>query len=989
MFFIIFAEWQSHLMMLLQPMGRPSICSFYLLFVLGCAGKIAAQGINLGMPPVRNFPKKVYSAGTQNWDAAQDRRGVLYFANNEGLLQFDGSRWQCYAVANKTVVRSVAIDSEGRIFAGAQSELGYFFPEQNGRLQYHSLTGLLPTEKRNFEDVWDIVVQDTTVFFRTRNAVFEYKSRKIRLHEPGGEITAMFDSPQGLLIQKNYSEIWVFDRTTFRPWLYAPEIGSELRGVIPRTKDTLLLATLKNGLFFWTGGQLSRHPAAHDALLQEKRIYSASALPNGHLALGTSLDGFIELDRNGRIFRHLNNKNGLQNNNILHTFADRAGNLWLGLDNGIDCVALPSPFTSVIPDAELQGTGYAAVVFNEKLYCGVSNGVYQTDWVHYYHPDRKKFFEKIKATDGQVWTLQKNGNELLLGHHEGSFKLSGLNCQRISAEPGAWTFVQLTDQYLLGGTYSGLVLYRKINNSWVFDEKLRGLEESCRFMVKDTDGAIWVAHPYRGLYRIEWSEARKSELRVSFFNAGSGLPSDLNNFVFNIAGKAVFATEKGVYRFNPLTARFAPDDDFNRILGEGRQVKYLHEDASGHIWYVGEKEVGRLEVDDFGLKKAVKKRVFPELAEKLVAGFEFIYPVDEANVFFGAEQGFIHFNAAANNTLDTVLQVVLTQVTAGAAQDSVVFGGWHLHDGHLVSEQDDEAIPVLASGMNQLRFYFSATNFEDPSFVQYRFKLEGLSKAWSEWSGETVRNFTNLSPGDYCFVVQARHKNGRESAPIQFRFRIRPPWYASTAARVLYTLGFLGLFAGSIIRQRRKFEHEKENLTVQHRQITAEQRREVEASKAALSDILREKLEAEIQFKNKELATATMHLVQKGEILQTIQENLNQILEKSTNPAVKKEVQQLLNLLDFDAKLDEDWAQFALHFDQVHVNFLKRLRERHPELSPTDYKLCAYLRMNLTTKEIAPLMNISVRGVEASRYRLRKKLGLQNDANLTEVIASL
>jgi DNA-binding CsgD family transcriptional regulator len=205
----------------------------------------------------------------------------------------------------------------------------------------------------------------------------------------------------------------------------------------------------------------------------------------------------------------------------------------------------------------------------------------------------------------------------------------------------------------------------------------------------------------------------------------------------------------------------------------------------------------------------------------------------------------------------------------------------------------------------------------------------------------------------------------------------------------LYALGVLGFFVGFVIHQQRKFESEKVSLAEQHKRITAKQQREVERSKAAVSDILQEKLEAEIEFKNQELATATMHLVQKGEILQTIQENLDQILEKSTNPAVKKEIQQLLNLLNFDAKLNDDWEQFAFHFDRVHVDFLKQLREKHPELSSTDHKLCAYLRMNLSTKEIAPLMNISVRGVEASRYRLRKKLGLPNDANLAEIIGSM
>jgi FixJ family two-component response regulator len=82
--------------------------------------------------------------------------------------------------------------------------------------------------------------------------------------------------------------------------------------------------------------------------------------------------------------------------------------------------------------------------------------------------------------------------------------------------------------------------------------------------------------------------------------------------------------------------------------------------------------------------------------------------------------------------------------------------------------------------------------------------------------------------------------------------------------------------------------------------------------------------------------------------------------------------------------LEDDWESFARHFDQVHTDFIKRLKEKYPQLSPKDLKLCAYLRMNLVSKEIAPLLNISVRGVEISRYRLRKKMQLHAEVNLTD-----
>ena len=943
------------------------------------------QPVNIGIPPMRNFSKKEYKAGTQSWDAAQDSRGVMYWANNDGLLKFDGTNWICLPVANHTIVRSVTIDTADRIFVGAQSEFGYFSPAGNGHLVYQSLMHLIPAEYKSFEDVWDIILLGNEVFFRTNHIVFQYANGQIKAFPQESEIHSMFLLPAGLIIQQDSFRLSLFQNGSFQTYTTIPDLRSAITGAHRWQGDTMILSSLKQGLYFINGTQSGHWKTAYDGLLSTNRIYSSTLLPDGNLALGTSLAGLIVMDHQRRVFRHLTKKMGLQNNNILNTFCDRTGNVWLGLDNGIDCVILDSPFSNLFPDGEMQATGYGAAVYDHKLYLGVSNGAYVSTWQPYYDPEEGPFFKKISSSDGQVWSIKEIGGELLMGHHEGSFLLENQNAKRLSAEPGAWTFVQVAPDYMLGGTYNGLILYRSYNGHWIFDKKLEGLEESCRIMVKDENGSVWVSHPYRGLYHIKWSQEHIYDLDITFYNQENGLPTNLNNYVFEIAGKAVFTTEKGVFHFDYTSNRFIPADDFNRLLGTNNRVRYLREDAAGNVWFVTEKETGILMVDDFGLKKEVAKKVFPELAEKLVGGFEFLYPIDERNVIIGSEQGFIHYSPKKTNDADTLLQIILSNITASGVGDSLLFGGYASND----DWQSQESIQALQAAMNNLSFSYSATDYKNPGLIEYRVQLEGLDEAWSNWSSESKKNYTNLGPGKYTFHVQARIRDSYESKDLTYTFRIRPPWYKSKPALAIYSLGFISFFAGFIMRQRHKFETEKAQMTETHQQKEAAHLKAVEQSKAALSEIQNEKLEAEITYKNQELALTTMHLVQKAEILLTIQEGLNQILEKSQNPIERKEVQQLLNLLNFDVKLDEDWEHFAYHFDQVHVNFLKHLRERFPQLSANDCKLSAYLRMNLSTKEIAPLMNISVRGVEGSRYRLRRKLNLPNDANLTEFILGL
>lgn len=945
---------------------------------------VIAQGINLGIPPIRNFEKKNYKAGTQNWDIAQDKRGVIYFANNDGLLEFNGLRWNCFPISNHTIVRSIGIAEDGKIFAGAQSEFGYFFPGSNGELSYRSLTKLLPKTLQNFEDVWDICFLNGDIFFRTNHIIFQYSKGKLQTHQFESAITAMFSVDNEVFLQQNLHELYHFKNNRFEKIGDYVDIKSTITGMLPWKNDTILIATLKNGIFYKNNKAFGVWKTSNDQLLKDKRIYTSCGLSGNQIALGTSSDGLIIIDQNHRICRHLSKKTGLQNNNILCTFQDKNSNIWLGLDNGIDFTMPNSSFSTILPEKDIQGTGYSVCIFKDKLYLGASDGLYEAPWQSFYDPNKSNYFRKIKSTDGQVWGLKEIDDNLLIGHHEGTFNLRNGQTTLLSSEPGAWTFIKVNSDTVVGGTYNGLILYTKSGGEWKFKKKLKGLNESCRVMVKDIDGYLWISHPYRGIYRINFSKDPAKEIDVKFYDSKNGLPSNLNNYVFQISGRAVFATEKGIFRFDNKLEIFKPDLDFKKQIGASERIKYLKEDSKGNIWYVSQSEVGLLLVNDLGLRKETKKKVFRELDNKLVGGFEFVYPVDENNIFFGSEQGFIHYNGSSSKSKESTFQVIISQIYASGERDSLIFGGFFVDKNKIYEEQSNLLTPSLKSNLNNLNFNFAATDFQDPTLIEYRTMLLGSDSKWSEWSTESNKNFSNLRPGAYTFQVQARNSDNIISKVATYSFRIIPPWYLSKTAIFLYLILLLAGIGGFHVYQKQKFRHEKEILQASHAEKEAQHLKQVEITKAALAQTQNDKLAAEISFKNKELASSTLHLVQKGEILLTIKNALNNMLEKSVNAEVKKEIQQLINLLNFDVNLDEDWEQFAFHFDQVHVDFLKRLREKFPQLSANDEKLCAYLRLNLSTKETAQLLNISVRGVEVSRYRLRKKLKLPNDVHLAE-----
>lgn len=953
---------------------------FFCLLLLVYTPTASAQSVNMGLPPVTHFAKTAYQAGTQSWDIGQDQRGFIFLANNEGLLCYNGNTWHCYPISNGTCVRSLAIDSsQQRIYVGGQGELGFFSPDISGKLVYHSLNPVIPDAERGFGDVWDIVFFQGAYFFSTADRVFRIQENQCTVYRPLGYIQHLEAVGNRLLLNSSDTGMLFFNGQGFVPLCAGPP--GVVTAMLPWQGDTVLITTLKNGIFVLVGDRLTTWSTAADPFLKEKRIYTAALLGKDRIALGTTLGGLVVLQSNRRPEYWLRKGSGLQYNNILSVSPDRAGNLWLGLDNGIDYVEMNAPFYRISPDGDLEGAGYCARLSGGRLYLGTSNGLYGTAWQQYFNPFVVQPFQSVSGTTGQVWGLNEVSDAFLMGHHEGAFRIEGYTASPLNNRTGTWRYLQLNDTVLVAGQYDGLsLLTRHPGGAWQWRGKVAGMEESCRILAPENDSTMWMSHPYRGVFKIVFQRGFR-QVNVQRYGQAEGLPSDLFNYVFFIGGRALVAGEHGLFRYDAGSNRFVSDTAFDEQLGKTKRTRLLQEDAAGNIWFVTGEETGVLWIRDEGLGKKIRRQVFPQLNGQIVGGFEHIYCLDMQNFFFGTEKGFMHLNTQRLSTDQEKFQVVINGVRIPQAADSVVYGGFR---GQGIKEV------VLPYQNNRIVISYAATVFGDSRRIQYNTRLEGLEREWSGWSSQMERDFSHLPAGTYRLLVKARSETGLESAVEYFSFRILPPWYASNWAFFFYLLLFAGLLTMLIRSQRKRFEREKAELTRSHQQKEALHLQRAEQTEQELIRVQNEKLEAEVQHKNEELALATMHLVQKGELIATIQEALERILQNVQQPAVQRqELQRLLRVLQVDTRTDQDWEQFAVHFDQVYRDFLQRLRERFSQLSPNDYRLCAYLRMNLNTKEIAHLMNISVRGVEGSRYRLRRKLNLPNDANLVDFLMSV
>lgn len=946
----------------------------------------AAQSPLSGLPHVRVFNSLEYRGGIQNWSIAQDFRGIVYVANNFGLLEYDGVSWQMLGVRNGTKVRSVAVDGSGRIFVGSQGDFGYFFPDGAGRLAYTSLADSLEEQHRNFDEAWSIFIDGETVYFCTFSRIYVYDGRSFTVVDNGQPLDFSFFTNRTLLVNVRGSGLTRLTSGKLEP-VPGGDFFSELSisGIIPIGNDQFLISTFQHGIFLLANGNAEPWNTSLQPFFRESGVNCLIRLKNGLFAAGTQNRGLILFDDRGRVRMELTRGRGLDNRTVLGLYEDDASNLWVGQNNGIGVIELGSPFSFISEQSGLPGTGYAAYLNGDMLYMGTNTGLYRKA------VDRGGDFQLVQNGEGQIYHIGKYQNNLLIGLHTGAHSFDKAKLNSISREPGSWTFLALRKhpEKLLEGTYAGLQLYSLHNGQWIFQKKLDGFSESSRIMVEDDTGEIWVTHGYKGVFRITLNENADSIVALKHYGREQGFPSNLLINVFHVRNELVFTSESGIFKYDRAHDTFVRDSFYTSLLGENAQIWFMQEDAFGNIYLAGSNHIGVLRKNAIGqytYEEDAFKRIKPFLNDDLVN----ITILQNNEVLFGAKEGFIHYEPGKKMNPTRNSQTLVRRVSVSGARDSVLFHGNWAHEGKVVLSQPEGSDVRLAYEFNSIQFQFAATGYDPGTTREYQYYLENFEHNWSGWGEAHQKEYTNLKEGSYIFHVRSRNSTGAVTPEATFTILIAPPWYRSLIAYIVYLLSTLAILFVAFNLLDKKYQREQKTLEEKQQQQLDLKETEIEMistrSQEEINRLQHEKLEADLRHMNNELATATMHLLNKNEFITGVKNHLNIIIRKNASEESKKELLQITRDIENNISADKDWEHFQFHFDRVHGDFTQRFKASFPVLSPQDIKLSAYLRMNLSTKEIAQLLNISVRGVEISRYRLRKKLQLDRSRNLQDFI---
>jgi DNA-binding CsgD family transcriptional regulator len=958
-----------------------------IIFLLFCITSLLARAVDIksvGVPYVQNYTKAMYQSGNQNWSITRDEHGIMYFGNAQGLLAFDGKYWQQHHMPNSLIVRSVSADGKGKIYVGAYGEFGYWADDNKGVLKYNSLVNLVPAKYKPInEEIWKIYIDGGRIIFQSFGSIYIYSNGKMNVIKTPNPYLFMFKAGNRFFIEK--VSVGLFELKDNK-LVFVP--GSNILGpsgvlsMLPFQKNKFIIGTAQNGLFIYDGQTIKPWANQANDFLKTYQLNNGALIAGKYVAYGTILNGVVVIDTAGNLIQHINKASGLQNNTVLSLYTDSEQNLWAGLDNGIDRIEVNSPLYFYFDKTGKFGTVYSSIIFDNKIYLGTNQGLFYSDWVP--ENNNKLFqsfdFKLIPGSQGQVWELTLQDGRLLCGHNDGTYQVNSSTITKISTITGGWTTKKFGADKLIQGNYTGLAFFRKdVLSNWIFDHKVEGFGEPSRYVEQDSKGQIWVSHAYKGIYKLTLSADLKKVTSKVYYDSRYGLPGSYNVNVFDLDNRVVFTSDSGFYVYDDITDRFFKYTQLNKKLGTFATSSKIIKAIGKKYWFINQ---GRVALADFSVpgKLSIDTNRFSILNGQMVQHYETINRINASTYLISIDDGFVILNdedALLPNKI-SIPQVLIRQVENITDKVYIISEGG--------SSLNDIEIPYA---QNNIRISYSLPYYKQAK-IKFQYYLEGYSRQWSDWTQQSQKEFTNLDQGTYHFKVRAKINDQNVSSITSLTFIILPPWYAGKPAMLFYALLLLLFYY--LVRYYYRLKLKRHQLHI-HEKLQREKeeflKQEAIANEQHIISIKNEQLQADLASKSRELANSAMNLVYKNELLQKISEEILHLKDSSGKKLADDQLRRIQKVIDEGMNDERDWNIFEKSFNEAHENFFKKLKSDHPDLVPNDLKLCAYLRMNMSSKEMASLLNISLRGVEIRRYRLRKKLNLEHDKNLVEFLIEL
>ncbi|MEZ4702153.1 MAG: ATP-binding protein [Rhodothermales bacterium] len=765
---------------------------------------------------LHRFPAEAYAGHGQNWGVVQDRRGIAYVANHSGILEYDSARWRRIRMANGEGAFSVALSDSGVVFVGGRGEIGYLAADSLGAMQFVSLLGYVPADRRNFTYVWNTVRTSHGVFFQTNKRILRWDGQAMKVWDSDLRMHTAFGVEDRFFVRTDSIGLQEISGDE----LHAVAGGDlfarkRIVSMTPAGASSILIAAQKGidgplELYLMVEGDIS--PIEVDDHLKGSEIayYNGVALPSGYLALSTMGSGVVIIRRDGQLIQVLDENYGVpRDGNGMHV--DANGGLWIAHNaNGVSRVNAPVALTEFGPSHGLPEV-HDMIRFGDRFYTASANGIFRLKQRDpsdggLYNP---RAFEAVAEKPLTAWAFAAFRGELFAGTEEGVMRLAGDRFKLLPLEEPIKNVRRIVaserypDRVYLG-MQKGLGRLEKKGSTWDVVRFADEISDPVLSMSEEGDGTLWVV--------TRSSENALWKIRFAGPSDRTGVITRIDPEAMPWDGHVVLAAVDGTMRFVPRRGLFMHETD-----GAGAD-RFVADTllASPHI--VNDSLVTLSEIGDVVWLVYRDHLVY---AQKTEEGGYVRHTLEEVNMprwgasvsVYEDHYGTMWIACGSNlyryvERLDTgvdrtvYFNPLIRRVTI-AATDSLLLANpgeaWTQFGTRL--ELDHET--------NDLTFDFVLPEYTTPDEVLYKYKLEHFDSRWSDWSPATSATYRNLGAGVYEFKVQAQTRSHLFTNEVSASFRIHRPWYWNGLAWTLYGLILLTPVV-QFVRHRRAREELKE-----------------------------------------------------------------------------------------------------------------------------------------------------------------------------------
>lgn len=929
------------------------------------------------VPMVNHYTTDDYQAGTQNWSIVQQPNGWIYAANNYGLLEYDGAQWRLYGIWNSTAVRSVAVDSLGNIYAGGTDEVGLFTPNASGGLDYQSLVEHIPAHYRKFGEVWKIFCSNECLYVQTRNYIFLFDEQKhVQVIEPGDVIRTSLMVNNEFYVATSRG-LYVLNANRLHALRGSEQLyNTTICAIVPlpqtdsEYKTHILIATDFDGIYSYDGEYVRRVRTQVDKYITENQLYTL-AVSDNNIAFGTVRSGVVITDLNGNNAQFLTRDNALQNNTILSLCFDKQGNLWAGLDRGIDCILRKHPILQLNNRKVDYGAGYTSCDYDGKLYLGTNQGLYYMDNESSSNVFSNNEPKLVEASLGQVWDVRVVCGSLLCSHNRGLFEIRRNRLYPIETTDGVWSVRELKDGRAIAATYTGFMLLTRDANQWVA-HRLSGFYETALYYEIDQMNNIWVLSS-KGLEMLTIHSNNysvTSQLVLKYPNAQQ------HYSLCKLNQNLILSNDTSLALLQP-DGTLVPTTHTQHNLPFMARYVFIKQDKDGNRWLACNDNIYFQPISTLYNHEPQVINLMP-YANFVIGGFANAFIQNDGTAILGGVEGFRKIEGGATYIKSVLTEkapnlLYIRQVVTNSPNVATIYG-----ESYNQNQQDI----VLPANFYSIRVDL-ATNQLLNDDVMYQTRLYPVEKEFTNPSHSPFRYYTALQPGSYRLDIKLLVDN--QIVERNLSIVIKQPWYKTTFANIFYGLFFVLLVVYSVYYIRKRIKQKQQRLE-------EEKNLQLHKQQMVILQLEHEKTQFELRQKSQELSNMLLTELNRKELSNNVLSDVRRamdLINEGHLPEAKLRLQSLQNRLASDVNVSPDWKRFEENFDIVNNKFLAKIKELYPWMSKQERRLCVYIKMGLMTKEIAPLMNLSTRSVEMMRYRLRDKMQLDRQANLKQYFEQL